>query len=145
MQRRTFLQSAKMRRHFAQCPRCPKVSAGGVFLQGLPARVGSAKVSVMICPPFCESSAIEGHVGGRTVAPAGTFSITPGRLDVSLNLSRNFFVWENHRLQFRWEVFNAINHPNFALPANAVNAPNAATFTSAGNGRLMQFGLRYSF
>jgi hypothetical protein len=52
---------------------------------------------------------------------------------------------EKSNLQFRWEVFNALNHPNLDLPITAVNAANARSIVSADNGRLMQFGLRYSF
>jgi hypothetical protein len=68
-----------------------------------------------------------------------------GRMEANLTLSKNFALWERHRLQVRWEVFNALNRANFALPQNAVNAANAATIVSASNGRLMQLGLRYEF
>jgi hypothetical protein len=69
----------------------------------------------------------------------------PGRIVTNSALSRNFKFRESDNLQFRWELFNVSNHPNFNLPVTAVNAANAATITSAGSGRLMQFALRYSF
>jgi hypothetical protein len=69
----------------------------------------------------------------------------PGTIAVNLSLIRNLTLFERTHLQFRWEVFNAFNHPNFNLPIPAVNASNAGTITSAGNGRAMQFALRYSF
>jgi len=47
--------------------------------------------------------------------------------------------------QVRWELLKVLNHANFGLPLNAVNAPNAGTLLSADPGRLMQFALRYSF
>ena len=52
---------------------------------------------------------------------------------------------ERVRLQFRWEVFNLMNHANYGLPNVYVNAPNGGTIASAGNGRLMQLGGRLSF
>ena len=69
----------------------------------------------------------------------------PGRIELNLTLFKNFKVREKSNLQFRWEVFNALNHPNLDLPVTAVNAANAGTIVAADNGRLMQFGLRYSF
>lgn len=83
--------------------------------------------------------------------PTGTFAFGnsgrnildgPGRIEVNLTLFKNFAVREKTTLQFRWEVFNVLNHANFGLPVNAVNAPNAGSITSADNGRLMQLGLR---
>jgi hypothetical protein len=69
----------------------------------------------------------------------------PGRIEVNLSLDRNFLIRERNRIQFRWEVFNVLNHANFGIPANAVNASNAGTILSADTGRVMQFALRHSF
>jgi hypothetical protein len=69
----------------------------------------------------------------------------PGMISVNQTLYRNFRLREKDQLQVRWELFNVLNHANFQLPANAVNAVNAGTLTSAQPGRLMQFALRYSF
>ena len=69
----------------------------------------------------------------------------PGHIQVDLSVYKNFKLWERSRVQFRWELFNVLNHANFGVPVNAVNAPDAGTLLSAGNGRLMQFGFRYQF
>jgi hypothetical protein len=42
-------------------------------------------------------------------------------------------------------MFNALNHPNFNLPAKAVNAPDAGMITRTRSPRLLQFGLRLQF
>jgi hypothetical protein len=89
-------------------------------------------------PPVPQGSFTFGNSGRNILDGAG-------RMEVNVTLSKYFTLWERHRLQFRWEVFNALNHANFALPQNAVNAANAATIVSASNGRLMQLGLRYEF
>ena len=65
-------------------------------------------------------------------------------MDVNLSLFKNF-RFEKSSLHFRWEAFNALNHPKFDLPDVNVNQQTAATIKSAGPGRLMQFGLRYIF
>ena len=69
----------------------------------------------------------------------------PGRIEINITLYKNFVLREKSNLQFRWETFNVLNHANLGLPVNAVNAPNAGTIVTADNGRLMQFGLRYTF
>ena len=69
----------------------------------------------------------------------------PGTVALNLSLYKNFVLREKSRLQFRWEVFNVLNHSNFKLPVVEVNAPNAATIKSAYDPRLMQAGLRYQF
>ncbi len=69
----------------------------------------------------------------------------PGAIQVNLSLHRNFRLRESDNLQVRWEVFNALNHPNFNQPVYFVNTPNAGTVTSATDPRLIQFGMRYSF
>jgi hypothetical protein len=86
--------------------------------------------------------------------PTGTFGYGnsgrgildgPGSVAINLALYRNFTVRESGKLQFRWEVFNALNHANFNVPILNVNVPNAATITTAGAPRQMQVALKYSF
>lgn len=89
-------------------------------------------------PPVPAQSYLFGN-SGRNILDG------PGRIETNLNLSKNFAVREQTNLQVRWEVFNILNHANFGLPVRSVDVSNAATLTSADNGRLMQFGLRYSF
>lgn len=70
----------------------------------------------------------------------------PGQITVNQTIYRNFRFMERNTLQFRWEVFNVLNHANFQLPVNNVAAANAGTLTSVVSpGRQMQFGLRLSF
>jgi hypothetical protein len=69
----------------------------------------------------------------------------PGFIAINLALYRNFTIHERNNLQFRWEVFNALNHTNLGVPVLTVNATNAATIVSAGAPRQMQVALRYSF
>lgn len=69
----------------------------------------------------------------------------PGHEELNLNVSKDFAVTEGSNLQFRREISNAMNHPNFGLPIKNIDVANAATLTTVGSGRLMQFALRYSF
>jgi hypothetical protein len=69
----------------------------------------------------------------------------PGTVAINLSLSREFSIRERGRFQFRFETFNVTNHPNFNLPADALDKANAGTITSAKASRQLQLGLRYSF
>jgi hypothetical protein len=69
-----------------------------------------------------------------------------------LVISKFFRVMEKHRVEFRAELFNAFNHPQFDDPVIApVNNPTAGKITSASDfgynpsERVIQFGLKYTF
>jgi hypothetical protein len=77
-----------------------------------------------------------------------------------VNLAKNFHFTERQTVQFRAELFNAFNHPQFDDPVlqplvrdatGRVLNPNAGKITSASDfgfpqtGRVIQFGLKYSF
>lgn len=97
-----------------------------------------------------------GGTGDRNVFRDTGYAV----LDMSLNKTFRFPWNENHKLQFRWEVFNVLNQQYLAGPiavaisesnytaANPVVGLNAGAgnFTGIrGTPRRMQFGLRYSF
>jgi Carboxypeptidase regulatory-like domain/TonB-dependent Receptor Plug Domain len=62
-----------------------------------------------------------------------------------MSFFRDFPIHERHKLQFRAELFNIFNHANFANPVAVISNPNAGQILNAGAGRVIQFGLKYSF
>jgi hypothetical protein len=98
-----------------------------------------------------------GEVGDRNA-----FRI-PSYMVVDMGLSKTFKMWyaENHRLQFRWEVFNITNTQRFGTisgfslnqnPQEGDPDPDFGRYigsqTPVGEsrpGRVMQFALRYTF
>ena len=69
----------------------------------------------------------------------------PGRRQVDTSLLKNFVLRKEARLQFRFEVFNVLNTPNFLTPVVDVDVSNAATITRSLGGREMQLALKLIF
>jgi len=69
----------------------------------------------------------------------------PSRVDVDFSLFKEFPVAEYGKFQFRSEFFNLFNHPNFGNPDTGLNSGTYGRLTSAGDGRIAQFALKYLF
>jgi hypothetical protein len=101
-------------------------------------------------------------------APPGQFGnvgrnsiIGPGIIGFDAEVHKSFQMpyKENHRLQFRFEAFNVMNHPNWGMPnlnilSGAARSGLASTAAHANFGvvsststamRQLQLGLKYSF
>ncbi len=83
----------------------------------------------------------------------GTFGVQPrnglrhpGFWEWNVSVVRRFRITENHTLDFRWEAFNALNHPGLG---SANSNPTSGTFglvtSKSGNRRTMQVVLQYHF
>jgi hypothetical protein len=66
----------------------------------------------------------------------------PGYANVDASLVRTFPLAGRSQVQFRWEVFNVLNHVNLGLPVADLNSPNFGRIFSAGPPRLMQFAVK---
>jgi hypothetical protein len=74
----------------------------------------------------------------------------PDLVDSDFVLQKNFKVRESQQVQFRAEIFNLFNHPNFAVPGGGspvpVDVPGGAAITStATDNRQIEFALKYTF
>ena len=47
-------------------------------------------------------------------------------------LMKNFAFGDRLRAQFRWELFNAFNHPQFGLPGSSLGASGFGIPTATG-------------
>ncbi len=129
-------------------------------LEASPTRSGSGGANAFSNLQDLASSirvARPGETGERNVFRGSGFTVT------DLNLSKSFRMpWsENHKLQFRWEVFNVFNQQALdegsistfsfsqGIPAYGTNSeltPGTGEYSDIkGIPRRMQFGLRYSF
>ena len=69
-----------------------------------------------------------------------------GESNVDFSLIKDTAVKENAKLQFRAEVFNILNHTNFAdVPGRTAFTPTFGRYTSAENPRQIQLALKFLF
>jgi hypothetical protein len=66
-------------------------------------------------------------------------------VNFDVSLLKNFFFAEQKGFQFRLEMVNAFNHPDFGLPGTNLGGPGFGVVSSARNGRSIQLGLRLVF
>jgi carboxypeptidase family protein/TonB-dependent receptor-like protein len=70
----------------------------------------------------------------------------PGFASADLSLFKNVELGGQRRIQIRAEAFNVFNQVRFNNPAAAISTPASfGRITSAQDGRVMQFGLKYPF
>ncbi|HJU56599.1 MAG TPA: carboxypeptidase-like regulatory domain-containing protein [Pyrinomonadaceae bacterium] len=87
-----------------------------------------------------------------TPAAFGTFGncgrnivIGPSFKEVDLAAAKLIHFGESKSLEFRTEVFNLLNTPNFDTPNRFAFTPNFGKIFSAGPSRQIQFGLKLAF
>jgi hypothetical protein len=84
--------------------------------------------------------------GNGTYSTLKPFSIVnPSRLQNDVAITRTFRLPQNRNLQFRWEVFNVLNHTNFNAPVTALNNANFGKILQAGDPRIMQAAVKFDF
>jgi hypothetical protein len=66
----------------------------------------------------------------------------PGINNTDLSIAKWFDVTDSVRTQFRVEMFNALNHPNFAPPNTTFGASGFGTITDASGARNIQLALK---
>ncbi|MGH9161369.1 MAG: TonB-dependent receptor domain-containing protein [Vicinamibacteraceae bacterium] len=91
--------------------------------------------------------------GDAFVAPEpGTFGVQsrnalrdPGFWDWNLSVRRSFRLARTHRIDFRWEAFNVLNHPTLGSANNDPTSGSFGLVTSKTGNRTMQVVLQYGF
>jgi hypothetical protein len=117
--------------------------------------------SALGCPPGHQSLTCWYNQAAFTIPPlaAGqTFShqfgdsgngalVGPDQVNFNLALLKSFDITEKDKIQFRAEVYNLANHPQFALPANHPDIAGGSSITATlpDNQRELQFALKWLF
>ncbi len=69
----------------------------------------------------------------------------PGFAQTDLSLFKNIRINGDHTVQLRVEAFNLFNQVRFGLPGASIGSPLFGVITTAGDGRIIQLGAKYSF
>lgn len=70
----------------------------------------------------------------------------PGSWEWDLSIQKAFAVVETHRLEFRADLFNVLNHANLSNPQDTMTAPQSfGRITGTSGPRQIQLALRYEF
>ncbi len=113
--------------------------------QDRPNVVGNPYVRDLSSRVWINPAAFAANAPG-TYGNAGYNSLLgPGFFDLDANLTRIFPIHERHRVELRFEFFNALNHTNFNNPGNNFRAATFGLIQSSGDPRILQFALKYSF
>jgi hypothetical protein len=87
-----------------------------------------------------------------TSPTTGTYSslapftiVNPNNLQNDFALTRTFKISGAQSVQLRWEVFNLINHVNFNAPVTSLNSSSFGQIQGAGDPRIMQFALKFTY
>jgi len=129
---------------------------------GAPAIPDCASTSGAAFAVPCTFSSVPTTPGGRTypVVPGtchpgslGRDAITgPGFLNTDFSVTKNTKITERFNLQFRSEMFDLLNHPNFGNPVLTVTSGSFGKIQSTrfptgdfGSSRQMQFALKLLF
>jgi hypothetical protein len=69
----------------------------------------------------------------------------PGQYNVDMSLFKITNITERARVEFRWELFNALNHPNPGDPNVTLSSSTFGKITSTTAPRIMQVGMKILF
>jgi len=81
-----------------------------------------------------------------TVGNVGRNTITgPNVLGFDVNAIKRVRITEGKEVEFRLDVVNVLNHPNFANPTTNINSTSFGQITSATGSRRFTFNARLNF
>ena len=85
-------------------------------------------------------------VSGRVGNAGRNILVQPGSKNHDLQIFKDTKIAETHRLEFRFELYNAWNHANWGAAATSLETPTTfGVISSRGSPRTLQFGLKYYF
>ncbi len=98
---------------------------------------------------FPTIGAVNGKGGGTGFGNYGFGNILgPGQANWDMSLAKMFKIHEAQSLQFRTEIYNTFNHPQFSnLPSSDVQygTQMGQITTTSVNPRVIQFALKFLF
>jgi hypothetical protein len=128
-------------------------------VQGEPLNAGKGSHWDWVKTGYFNQAAFNNNANGTFGNSARNLMFGPRQFNTDAGITKNWTLAERTNLQFRWEAFNATNHPNFANPslpwgsftgwASVVgsqwNANNTIVQTGNYPPRVMQGALKLTF
>jgi outer membrane receptor protein involved in Fe transport len=115
------------------------------LVSGVSPELSASRSQTELIQAYYNAAAFRTPADGMLGDTPRNFLIGPGSRNVDLSLFRTFAVRKNYTLQFRVEAFNAFNWVNLGNPRSNIGAANPGAIDTAGDPRIMQFGLRMTF
>jgi hypothetical protein len=94
--------------------------------------------SCLVVRPLAQTADRPGNAGRNTIRG-------PGFSSSDLSLLKNVGAGGSRRIQIRIEAFNVFNQAHFTNPGGAIGTPTFGRITAAGDGRILQVGMKYGF
>lgn len=116
---------------------------GGVLADAVPGV--SSSISNRGVNGYFNTSAFINAAPGTVGSTGRNLLNGPSLINVDTSVFKDFNVFEHGKIQFRAELFNLFNHPNFFNPDNTVGDGSFGRLTSARDPRIAQFALKYLF
>lgn len=123
--------------------------------------VGNERVNILGSPVLSTGAAFNQlylNTASFAKAPLGAFGNEgrnafngPGNWNLDASFFKMMSVTERAKLEYRFEAFNALNHPQFGDPSTTLSASNfgrittVATASTATGARVLQMGLKLIF
>jgi hypothetical protein len=114
---------------------------------GIPLQVRSGGKQAWLTQYF-NTAAFTPNLAGTFGNSAKNLMQAPPVVTADMGVGKNWLFRERYNLQFRWEAFNAFNHPSFGTPANDPSSPASfGKITAIGPipPRVMQGALKLTF
>lgn len=112
-----------------------------------PDRICDGSISNPAPDRWFDTSCFVDHLTPQTYGNAGTNPLlADGQQQLDSSFFKNFKFTERLNLQFRADLFNTFNHPDFAAPDSGVgSSTEGQVFSTSVDQRRAQFGLRLYF
>ena len=114
----------------------------GSFVPQYANRIGNGKLENPTPNMWFDLNAFTQPVVGTQGNAARNILDGPSYKNFDFSLTKNNRIREALNMQFRAELFNIFNHPNFGLPNGNISQNSKGTITSVADGRDIQLGLK---
>jgi hypothetical protein len=112
----------------------------------------TAHTLILFGEAFLAICTIHSAVGWRVMPASVSRRVSNSLNNVDLAFNKMFtMAWERHTLSYRLDLYNALNHRNYGIPAANINSPAFANEGAAAGRtdnllfRRIVMGIRYQF